>query len=91
MTDPKAYGFRPDYVRQAKRRIRELVNQLVIDRPDAAFLKPIATTMLTSALNDFVRNYQHDASEGWASPEERRQAMKQGIETMQAWDAQVQK
>jgi hypothetical protein len=83
------YGFHPELVRKAKKQLREVVSLVTCERPDREFLVPILTTMLTVALNDFIRNHPGDASYGYKSPEEAKQAMQEATAKMQAWDAQV--
>ena len=83
-----AYGFSPTSVKQAQALIRELARVLLTGRPDAEFLRPGLITRLNSELNAFIKHNQLDASEGFATPEARKQCIESALDKMAAWDAQ---
>lgn len=82
------FGFYPESVKLAKQAIRDLARVLLTGRPDAEFLRPILIRTLTVELNDFVKYHQGDCSEGFATPEARKQFIEAGLQQMQSWDAQ---
>lgn len=88
MSEAPVHGFDQLAIKRTKAMLGEVAAVLVQGRPDAAFLWPKLVTSLTVELNDFVRYNQRDASEGFASPAERKRLIELGIQSMQAWDAQ---
>lgn len=86
---PATYGFSPEAVKAAKQLVKELAAVLLADRPDRAFLLPPLVTSLNTTLGDFMLGNDHDASEGFATPEDRQRVIARSLVGLPAWDAQV--